>query len=65
MKKIINNIHTAYVVTSGAYSDYRIEGVFSTKEKAEIFKKYLEKDGFSDYPEIEEYELDKPIDKLK
>lgn len=28
---------TAYVVTSGAYSDYHIDGVFSDKEKAESF----------------------------
>lgn len=28
---------TAYVVTSGEYSDYRIDGVFSDKEKADSF----------------------------
>lgn len=28
---------TAYVVTSGEYSDYRVDGVFSDKEKAESF----------------------------
>jgi hypothetical protein len=28
---------TAYVITSGSYSDYGISGVFSTKEKAEEF----------------------------
>ena len=28
---------TAYVVTSGAYSDYHIDGVFSDKEKADFF----------------------------
>jgi hypothetical protein len=26
-----------YIVTSGEYSDYKIEGVFSTKEKADAF----------------------------
>lgn len=33
---------TAYVVTSGCYSDYHIDGVFSDKKKAEIF---ADKDG--------------------
>lgn len=28
---------TAYVVTSGEYSDYRVDGVFSAKEKADSF----------------------------
>lgn len=28
---------TAYVVTSGEYSDYRVDGVFSNKEKADLF----------------------------
>jgi hypothetical protein len=28
---------TVYVVTSGEYSDYRIEGTFSAREKAEAF----------------------------
>ena len=28
---------TAYVVTSGEYSDYRVDGVFSDKEKADSF----------------------------
>ena len=41
-----------YVVTDGDYSDYMIHGVFSTLEKAEIFKKYSK----LDY--IEVYELD-------
>jgi hypothetical protein len=30
---------TVYVVTSGMYEDYSIDGVFSTKEKAEEFVK--------------------------
>lgn len=30
---------TAYVVTSGEYSDYRVDGVFSDKEKADSFAK--------------------------
>lgn len=45
-----------YIVTSGEYSDYRIDAVFTTKEKAE---EYVQNNG-SDY-RIEDYELDKPI----
>lgn len=47
--------NTIYVVTSGIYSDYRIEGVFSTKKKAEKWISYTYRP--NDY-EIEEYELD-------
>lgn len=32
----------AYVVTSGEYSDYRVDGVFSDKEKADSFAKKAE-----------------------
>lgn len=45
-----------YVITSGEYSDYQVNAVYSTKELAEDFiqhngNKYC----------IEEYDLDKPI----
>ena len=30
-----------YVVTHGSYSDYQIDGIFSTKEKAQEFIDYL------------------------
>ena len=43
-----------YIVTSGAYSDYRINAVFSTKENAEKFTKLY---GVGDY-DIEEFEVD-------
>lgn len=33
---------TTYVVTSGEYSDYRVDGVFSDKEKADSFAKKAE-----------------------
>lgn len=48
-----------YVLTSGSYSDYTIEGVFSTRKKAE---KYVEEvlGNVNDY-EIEVYELDAVI----
>ena len=45
-----------YIVTSGEYSDYRIDAVFSEKEKAE---EYVQNNG-SDY-RIEVYNLDEPI----
>lgn len=43
---------TAYVVTSGEYSDYHIDGVFSEKEKADFF---ADKDGDRS---VEEYDID-------
>jgi hypothetical protein len=46
---------TAFIVTSGEYSDYRIKGVFSTKEKAEQFKLLY------DYDDIEEWDLDPEV----
>lgn len=43
---------TAYVVTSGEYSDYRVDGVFSDKEKADFF---ADKDGDRS---VEEFDID-------
>lgn len=45
-----------YIVTSGEYSDYQIEAVFSTKEKANDF---VQQHG-TDY-NIEEYDLDEEV----
>ncbi len=42
-----------YIVTSGAYSDYQINAVFSTREKAESFV-----NGGTDLYSIEEFPLD-------
>lgn len=50
---------TLYVVTEGEYSNYHIVGIYSTKELAEKVKKYH--NGLYDYPDIEEWELDKDI----
>lgn len=44
-----------YIVTSGLYSDYCIEAVFSTEEKA---KEYINIYGDYNNREIEEYEID-------
>jgi len=53
----------AYVVTTGSYSDYTIDSIFSTKEKAEAYKDlYSRSDEYdaSDVNDIEEYEIDDP-----
>ena len=47
-----------YIVTSGEYSEYEINAVFSTKEKANA---YIQQHGT--YYDIEEYELDKEVEK--
>lgn len=47
-----------YIVTSGEYSDYEIEAVFTTKEKA---VEYVEQNG-TRY-NIEEYNLDEEVEK--
>lgn len=38
-----------YIVTSGCYSDYQIEAVFETKEKAEIYCATKNKSRYDDY----------------
>lgn len=48
-----------YVVTSGEYSDYKIEAIFSTKEKAEECSLWTPRS------EIEEYEVDKKDESCK
>lgn len=48
----------AYVVTSGSYSDYEIECVFSTRDKAEEYLQYHD-----DEYRIEEYALDEVFEK--
>ena len=47
-----------YIVTSGEYSDYHIEAVFTTKEKA---VEYVEQHG-TDY-NIEKHNLDEEVEK--
>lgn len=49
-------VKMVYVVTDGSYSDYGIQAVFSTKEKAEA---YANKYGYR----IEEFPLDQNIDR--
>lgn len=47
-----------YIVTSGCYSDYQINAVFSTREKAE---EYVDAHG-SNYG-IEEFPIDEPVER--
>lgn len=56
MKKDI--YRKVYLVTSGEYSDYHVDAVFSTKEKAE---EYIDVKG-TDYS-IEEYDVDIAIER--
>jgi hypothetical protein len=61
MKKI-------YAVSSGDYSDYRVNALFSSKKLAEEFIEVMQKDNLygGDYYGIEEYELDPPtVDLIK
>ena len=46
-----------YAVNSGEYSDYRVNAIFSTKEKAEAFMRAVP---HNDYNHIEEDEIDPP-----
>ena len=50
-----------YLVSSGRYSDYGIEQVFSTKEKAEEYIRLSKEYSDESLNEIEEYELDPQI----
>lgn len=52
-----------YVVTSGSYSDYSIEAIFSTREKAGEFMKTFPD---SEYNGIEDYGIDiDAVDKVR
>lgn len=46
-----------FAVSSGSYSDYRVNAIFSSKELAQ---EYMNAVKDSDYNEIEEYTLDPP-----
>ena len=49
-----------YTIEKGEYSDYRIVGIYTTKEKAEIALKFFNGNEYSEYssPKIIERELD-------
>lgn len=50
-------MNIAYVVTSGSYSDYGVDAVFSTKAKAQL---YIDIHGGCEYS-IEEFNLDPEV----
>lgn len=54
-----------YVITSGEYSDYGINAVTISKERAEKLQKYYSKQLYSSSPvEIETYNIDEPHEDL-
>lgn len=55
---------TIYVVNSGEYSDYGIDGVFSTREKAEQYMQAFKKEGYGGYNDIDEMELDQWLSEI-
>ena len=60
MKERVEMKRKVYVVTSGAYSEYELEAIFSSKEKAEEFMRMLPK-GRPEYNDVEEYDLDSGV----
>jgi hypothetical protein len=50
-----------YIVTSGCYSDYHIEGVYSTREMAEEYIRAIK----DDYKGINEWEVDVVVDPIE
>ncbi len=58
-----------WVIEQGEYSDYRVVGVYSTRENAEAAQAWLkvghEDEGYTYYtPEIVEWELDPGLDEI-
>lgn len=51
-------MNQVYIVTSGAYSDYHIDAVFSTRENAERYNKIH---ASGDFEDIEEFEIDEDM----
>lgn len=49
-----------YAVTSGTYSAYRINALFSSKKKAKDFLSAMSGNIYDDFNDVEEYELDPP-----
>ena len=53
-----------WIIEQGCYSDYRVVGIFSTKENAEKQMARIKQDYEYDQPSIEERWLDPGIDEL-
>lgn len=50
---------TVYLVTSGCYSDYRLDAIFSTREKAQKYINIRKREeNYWDPNDIEEWTLD-------
>ena len=58
---------TVWVVEQGSYSDYRVVGVFSSEENAQIIADVLNdsKDGIYDKASIDEWALDPGVHNLR
>lgn len=61
----IIELDKVYVITSGEYSDYSINAVTVSKERAEKLKKYYSQQQYGSSPvEIETYNIDEPHEDL-
>ena len=58
-------MNKVYVVTSGSYSDYHIEAVFSTEELAEKYIHATKSGNRWDDASIEEWDLDRNASELR
>ena len=55
---------TCWIIEQGSYSDYRVIGIYSTKENAEHALAYIKKDPHGEEPYIDERHLDPAITEL-
>ena len=55
---------TIFGVTSGEYSDYHVEGLFDSQEKAQAYIDYENAHGYGDFG-IEEWELNQHYDPIQ
>lgn len=53
-----------YAVNSGSYSEYRIDGIFSSRENAEKYMSAFPKQSYGSYNDIEEWTLDQWISEI-
>jgi hypothetical protein len=56
---------TIYAVSSGVYSDYSIDALFSTRENAQLFMDRHPNAGYDGWNDIEEYELDSGVAQMR
>lgn len=54
-----------YAVNSGCYSDFRINGLFSTRENAEAYMRAFPNAGYDGYNEIDEYDVDEGVSEVR